>query len=126
MTLRDLCYRFSLLPWPLPRCLPRPRKLKRGAAIVWENPAAGRAKGEAWYVSETKERFYLGRPDDAFQIMRKLGLGITNADLALIPESNQTIAGNAALRQRLSGTILLQVEAHGEAWYVYPDNLKRY
>ncbi len=84
-------------------------------------------KGEAWYVyPETKERFYLGRPDDAFQIMRKLGLGITNADLALIPESNQTIAGNAALRQRLSGTILLQVEAHGEAWYVYPDNLKRY
>ncbi|MFA6551772.1 MAG: hypothetical protein WCV41_04565 [Patescibacteria group bacterium] len=41
--------------------------------------------GEGWYVyPENKKRYYLGRPDDAFKIMRELGLGITNADLAKI------------------------------------------
>jgi len=28
--------------------------------------------------------------------------------------------------QRLKGYILLQVDSHGEAWYVYPNDLKRY
>lgn len=37
--------------------------------------------GEAWYVSpENKERYFLGRPVDAFNIMRNLGLGISNND----------------------------------------------
>ncbi len=35
--------------------------------------------GEAWYISpDNKERYFLGRPGDAFGIMRALGLGITN------------------------------------------------
>lgn len=39
------------------------------------------SKGQAWYVSpaDTK-RYFLGRPNDAFEIMRKLGVGISNAD----------------------------------------------
>jgi hypothetical protein len=42
--------------------------------------------GEAWYVNPTDDkRYYLGRPSDAFEIMRKLGIGITNADLEKIP-----------------------------------------
>jgi hypothetical protein len=42
-------------------------------------------KGEAWYINPlNRERYYLSRPSDAFAIMRKLGLGITNADLAKI------------------------------------------
>ena len=42
-------------------------------------------KGEAWYVNpKNKQRYYLGRPADAFAIMRSLGLGITNADLSQI------------------------------------------
>jgi hypothetical protein len=36
-------------------------------------------KGEAWYIYGGK-RYYLGRPADAFQIMRNLSLGISNAD----------------------------------------------
>lgn len=38
--------------------------------------------GEAWYVNpvDTK-RYFLGRAQDAFNIMRALGLGITNEDL---------------------------------------------
>ncbi len=83
--------------------------------------------GEAWYVyPETDERYFLSRPDDAFAVMRTLGLGITNADLERIPVSTSSAAGDAALRARLSGMILLQVEEHGEAWYVYPGDLRRY
>lgn len=43
-------------------------------------------KGEAWYVNPVDEkRYYLGRPNDAFEIMRNLGLGITDSDLSQIP-----------------------------------------
>lgn len=42
--------------------------------------------GEAWYVKPRDgTRVYMGRPDDAFRIMRQLGVGITNADLRKIP-----------------------------------------
>ncbi|MBI4407415.1 MAG: phosphodiester glycosidase family protein [Candidatus Kerfeldbacteria bacterium] len=76
--------------------------------------------GEAWYVYPFNNyRYYLGRPDDAFDIMRYLSLGITDADLARFDQDE-------ALRQRLSGWILLQVEQNGEAWYVNPTDLKRY
>ena len=45
--------------------------------------------GEAWYVSPADgKRYFLGRPEHAFEIMRNLGLGITNADLEKIPISN--------------------------------------
>ena len=41
--------------------------------------------GEAWYVSPRNlKRYFLGRPEDAFQIMRNLGIGITNSDLEKI------------------------------------------
>lgn len=83
--------------------------------------------GEAWYVyPKTLTRYYLGRPDDAFSIMRGLGLGITNANLAKIPIAGSTATGDTALRKQLSGYILLQVEKNGEAWYVYPKNQRRY
>ncbi len=42
--------------------------------------------GEAWYVNpENNNRYFLGRPDDAFLVMKNLGLGISNIDLAKIP-----------------------------------------
>ncbi len=41
--------------------------------------------GEAWYVNpEDGKRYFLGRPRDAFLLMRTLGLGISNDDLRLI------------------------------------------
>lgn len=43
-------------------------------------------KGEAWFVSPTDEmRYYLGRPMDAFNVMKSLGLGISNKNLNKIP-----------------------------------------
>ncbi len=39
-------------------------------------------QGEAWYINPLDlKRYYLGRPSDAFEIMRTLGLGISNLDL---------------------------------------------
>lgn len=100
--------------------------------------------GEAWYVNpQTTKRHYLGRPADAFRIMRELGLGITNAKLATIPPApghSAAVAGiqidenatstaelfDSDLTNNLSGRILLQVEANGEAWYVNPKDKRRY
>ncbi len=43
--------------------------------------------GEAWYVNPYDlKRYYLGKPLDAFNLMRKLGLGITNKNIAKIEE----------------------------------------
>lgn len=43
------------------------------------------AHGEAWYVNPADDhRYFLGRPADAFALMRSLGLGISDADLAQI------------------------------------------
>ncbi|NQT50365.1 hypothetical protein HQ571_06755 [Candidatus Kuenenbacteria bacterium] len=72
--------------------------------------------GEAWYVyPEDLKRYYLGRPADAFDVMRNLGLGINEASY------NQF---NGTAPKNLSGKILLRVEANGEAYYVYPQDLK--
>lgn len=42
-------------------------------------------KGEAWYVKGGK-RYYMANGQDAYQIMRQLSIGITNADLGKITE----------------------------------------
>jgi uncharacterized protein YkwD len=133
--------------------------------------------GEAWYVNPADEqRYYMGRPLDAFNLMRELGVGISNNDLKKIPiaESNfegedydedglsnmiedsigtdkfnfdsdfdgyndkeelinsKNPLGSGLLNYDLNfankhkGKIFLQIEAHGEAWYINPDNSKRY
>lgn len=133
--------------------------------------------GEAWYVApDSLQRYYLAQKEDAYSIMRSLGLGVTNADLAKLPVAMSQVSGDDsdrdgladpleiglgtdpyredsdgdsftdateitnnfnplgtgtrtldyAMLRRLSGRILLQVEGHGEAWYIHPVNLKRY
>jgi hypothetical protein len=83
-------------------------------------------QGEAWYVDPLSlQRTFLGRPDDAFEIMKSYGLGITKKDLELIPEVGSALAGDWNMRQRLAGRILLQVQERGEAWYVDPVSLRR-
>ncbi len=134
--------------------------------------------GKAYYVHpQLKEMYYLGRPADAFSVMRNQGVGITNTDLNKIPAGLENLSGsdsdadglsdlfedaigtdknntdsdddgfsdkdelngdyspteknvqlsydnNFSLKQ--NGKILLQVERNGEAWYIYPNNDKRY
>lgn len=84
-------------------------------------------KGEAWYVDPlSKTRAYLGRPADAFRVMRELGLGITTSNLEKISSSDDSVSGDRQFAKRFSGRILLQVQAAGKAWYVNPVDLKRY
>ncbi|OIO49626.1 MAG: hypothetical protein AUJ34_00770 [Parcubacteria group bacterium CG1_02_41_12] len=75
--------------------------------------------GEGWYVyPDNKKKYYLGRPADAFSIMRNLGLGIKHSELT----------GYLVVKfpSRLAGKILLDVEQNGEAYYVNPKDLKGY
>ncbi|HBH46150.1 MAG: hypothetical protein A2445_03610 [Candidatus Jacksonbacteria bacterium RIFOXYC2_FULL_44_29] len=77
--------------------------------------------GEAWYVNPVNlERYYLGRPADAFKMMQKLGVGISETDFAQIIKSNPATAVKTKLLDNLSGQIILQVEKNGEAWYIDP------
>ncbi len=63
--------------------------------------------GEAWYVYPTDtHRYYLGRPDDAFQIMRDKGLGITNDDLATIPIGEISESGTTSTVSSVLKTIV--------------------
>lgn len=133
--------------------------------------------GEAWYVEPvTRKRFFLGRPDDAFQLMRNLGNGITNKDLEKIqiglikyadgdidndglgdmfedaigtdknnkdsdgdgfsdydeisqgynPMNTEIINIDQLFSKNHSGQIFLQTEKNGEAWYINPNDKKRY
>ncbi|MBT3230455.1 CAP domain-containing protein [Candidatus Uhrbacteria bacterium] len=82
--------------------------------------------GEAWYVDPITElRYYLKDGPTAYEFLRSFGLGITNADLESIPTEDDAYGGGA-LAEQLSGRILLQIEEHGEAWYINPADLKRY
>ncbi|MDP3043040.1 MAG: hypothetical protein Q8N21_01425 [bacterium] len=74
-------------------------------------------KGEGWYVyPDDKKKYYLGRPADAFDIMRKLGLGATH----------QFIISHTIYPDYVLGKILLDVEQNGEAYYIYPKDKKAY
>ncbi len=77
--------------------------------------------GEAYYVDpDNNTMYYLGRPDDAFNIMRELGLGVSEQDY------NNFFSNNNTAPARLSGKIILRVESHGEAYYINPNDLKMY
>jgi hypothetical protein len=80
------------------------------------------SKGEAWYINPADlKRCYLGRPEDAFKIMRELAVGISNKDLDKLPVAGdeQTTVDNNLL-SRLLGKIVLQVEDKGQAYYIDP------
>jgi exopolysaccharide biosynthesis protein len=84
--------------------------------------------GEAWYVNPADEkRYYLGRPDDAFKVMRQLGIGISEANFARLPKDGDTSStSDMAFGAKLQGKIMLEVEKKGEAWYINPKDYKAY
>jgi len=135
------------------------------------------SKGEAWYVSPADgKRYNMGRPNDAFNLMKKISVGITNDNLNKIQIANENLTGqdsdndglsdmvedsigtdknnkdsdsdgfndkseiingynpkgagkitiDSNFAKQQSGKILLQVEGKGEAWYVNPNDNKRY
>ncbi|MBI4457871.1 hypothetical protein HY633_02825 [Candidatus Uhrbacteria bacterium] len=73
--------------------------------------------GEAWYVHpETGERFYLGRPADAFKVMKQLGLGARH----------DFIAGRTIYPAHVLGRILIDVDDRGKAYYIDPGDKRAY
>lgn len=89
--------------------------------------------GEAWYVNPIDAKsYYLGRPRDAYNIMRDFGIGITDDDLKKIQVGDRYVPKMARadldfeFAMKHSGKIFLAVEKNGEAWYVNPTDLKRY
>ncbi len=73
--------------------------------------------GEAWYIyPDNHKKYFLGRPADAFSVMRSLGLGATHEFI-----TSHTIYSDYVL-----GKILLDVEEHGEAYYINPVDKKAY
>ena len=90
--------------------------------------------GEAWYVDPVGfKRYYMKDGGVAYEMMRSFGLGITDSDLGTIPSvadttqmnSSSSICSSNSLASRLKGKILLQVQQHGEAWYIYPKTCRR-
>jgi len=74
-------------------------------------------KGQAWYVNPLdSKRYFLGSPDDAYNLMRRFGLGVSNKDLSAFLKTKAPL--------RLAGRILLKVEDRGQAYYIDPISLK--
>ncbi len=72
-------------------------------------------RGAAWWVNPRNyARYYMKDGDAAYLIMRCLGQGITDENLAKL--KNDKVAA-----KKYRGYIFLQVQQHGEAWYIGPD-----
>ncbi|MEI7452356.1 MAG: hypothetical protein WCK37_04130 [Candidatus Falkowbacteria bacterium] len=68
--------------------------------------------GEAWYVNpKDSKRYYMADGSSAYKIMRNLGVGIANKDL-------DKIKADKNFAKKNQGKIFLQVESHGEAYYI--------
>ena len=74
-------------------------------------------KGEAWYVEPvSRQKYFMGRPDDAFGMMRHFGLGISELDFSKFEKIR--------VPSHFAGRIFLRVEDKGQAYYVNPLNLE--
>ncbi|MDD5726595.1 MAG: ice-binding family protein [Patescibacteria group bacterium] len=90
--------------------------------------------GEAWYVHPgTGLRYYMKDGPVAYGMMRNFGLGITDQNLAAIPsvatvdelKSSSSVCSSNSMANKVKGWILLQVQQHGEAWYVDATKCRR-
>ncbi len=87
-----------------------------GLSLIGRIVIRPEASGEAYYLyPDTNEAYFLGRPADAFKIMRELGLGVSEKDFASF---------NGYAPAHLAGKILIRPEANGEAYYVDPRDNK--
>ena len=83
-----LVFVFALAPVNFSKAADLANRLKGRILLQVES------KGEAWYVNpDNLKRYYLGRPDDAFKVMRELGLGITNKNFDSFIKNFQIFMG---------------------------------
>ena len=68
------------------------------------------SKGEAWYINpQDQKKYYLGKPEDAYNLMRQLSVGISEQEFASWSKGAPTWA---------RGRLYLRPQSHGEAYYV--------
>lgn len=68
--------------------------------------------GEAWYVNpKDLKRYYMANGDVAYNIMRKLSVGISNKDF-------NSLSINKASAKKHSGKIFIKTEDLGKAYYI--------
>ncbi len=76
------------------------------------------SRGEAWYINpDDLQSYYMANGDDAFNLMRRFGLGITNKDFDLMKNK---------FPSKYAGKIFLKVQDSGKAYYINPVDLKPY
>lgn len=97
------------------------------AAIALWNSLQGQVvlktqgSGEAYYLSpRTHKVYYLKDAAAAYYVMGHAGWGISEADYNVLVGGSAT---GSLMRDRLSGNIMLRVQARGEASYVNPSDL---
>lgn len=90
--------------------------VKDASALTTAQRLSGRillqveSRGEAWYVNvKDNKKYYLGRPDDAFALMKKLSLGISEKEFA---------SWNKGAPAWAKGGLFIRPQSHGEAYYV--------
>lgn len=86
--------------------------------VIFANKLKGKillqteSHGEAWYVNpKDGKKYYMANGQEAYNVMRKFGVGLTNKDL-------EKIKNNKIFAKKNSGKIFLQVESKGEAYYI--------
>lgn len=80
---------------------------------------AVQANGEAYYLNPGDGKIYfLGRPNDAYGIMRNQSLGISEKDFSTF--------NNSRAPKKLAGRIVIRAQSLGQAYYIDPINLKLY
>ena len=76
------------------------------------------SKGEAWYVNPLDgNRYFLGRPADALNLMKVFGLGVRGTDFIVWKDKAPS---------RLAGRIVINIDNLGNAYYIHPTTLKLY
>jgi len=85
------------------------------------------SNGEAFYLNPAdNKRYYMGRPMDAYLLIKKLGVGITNYNLDKIEigsgETYDKSKIDLNFAKSNNGKIFLQVEEQGQAWFARDKN----
>ncbi len=83
-------------------------------------------RGEAYYVDPvTRRATYLGTPAQAFALMREKGLGITSADLAMIPLAENIVSSAQALEKATFNKVNEARVAQGRTALVWDDAIAK-
>lgn len=103
-----------------------PDKIDNKLALKLKGSFIKDQNGGMWYLNPTDlKRYYIGTPEEAFLLIRKLGVAISNNEILKIPTNkNQTF--NQKIINKYKGKLLIQTKMNGEAWYVNPSDNIRY